>query len=157
MKPKSQRKKFLIIATIATGLALLVGSWFYIQPRIPHPLGDKLQYIGKWDYGCSGFWLCDSRPGTTYIYATDLTPPELVDYFKRARAEDPEYQVEQWEDRGESFDVELVNTKSSEGFSIFFEARPDQEFKTDFGPTQLTKKYIVRIDSTDYNTAKDSL
>lgn len=156
MAGKLLRKSSFFITTIIVGLLVLIGAWFfYIQPQLPRPLGDRLEYIGKRDYGCN--WLCDSRPGTTYLYATDLTPPELVDYFGKAQATQPISDVERWQNRGSAFSVELLNTEAAESFFIYFEAKPNQEVETDFGSVQLTKKYIVRVDYDYYNIAKDSL
>lgn len=49
---------------------------------MPHPLGDKMEYLGKEDYGnVFGF---DSHPYSVYYYGTDMSEEEIIKYFKKA-------------------------------------------------------------------------
>lgn len=156
IKNRPRRNKILIALSIVIGIAILIGGWLYIQPRIPHPLGDQLEYIGKRDYGCAGFWLCDSHPGTTYFYATDLTPPELATYFQKARATDPQFQIDRWQNRGESFHIDFINEGSTKRFTIYFYTNPSEQ-ETSTGVVQPNKKYVVSLDSDYYKTVLNSL
>ena len=77
---KNKNSKKIILASIATVIFILISLFVYQNYLKTYPLGDndKLQYIGKVDYGC---WLCDSQPSSTYYYATDMTPEEIAGYF----------------------------------------------------------------------------
>lgn len=152
---KSRRKKLSIIISIIVGGLAVVSIWFfYFQPRIPHPLGDQLEYIGKRDYGCN--WLCDSPPSTTYFYTTDMTPPELADYFQNARATESQFQIERWQNRGQSFHIDFINEDSSERFTIYFYLDPSEQ-ETGIELTSHIKRYVISLNSNYYQVVKDSL
>src|SRR5919202_225124 len=98
MQNNSQKRKKKISGTaiglIAVGLIILgiaawLTPWVHLD-NTPKPLGDRLEYIGKFDYGCGGFiGMCDSAPGAAYFYATDMKLEEVVGYFRGAEAKEP--------------------------------------------------------------------
>lgn len=54
-------------------------AWWSIVNVMPHPLGDKLEYLGKEDYGnIFGF---DSYPYSIYYYGTNMSEEEVKAYF----------------------------------------------------------------------------
>ena len=152
VQDKSLRKKLSIIVFVISAIIVLAIGWFYFQSRISYPLGDKLEYVGKQDYGCT--WLCDSRPSTSYFYATDLTPPELAIYLQNAQATDAEFQIGRWQNRGESFHIDFINQTSSERFTLYFYTDPP---KIGTESIQTTKQYIVSLNSGSYKIVLDAL
>lgn len=88
INPKKQTKSFipfkrtLIILLTPTLLIYAVYLIFSFLPAPTYPLGDKIEYIGKSDYGC--WYGCDSRPGSSYYYATALSYDELVRSFPKS-------------------------------------------------------------------------
>jgi len=133
------------------GILAISLSWWAWNEFAPRLLDDKLEYIGEQDYGC--VWFCDSRPGTTYFYATDLTPPELAAHLKSARATDPEFQIDRWQNRGQSFHIDFTSGNSSERFTLYFYTNPP-EIDT---LTHTTMQYVVSIGSSDYGAVLNSL
>ena len=71
------------VMTIITGILLVAVATWSISNVIPHPLGDKMEYLGKEDYGCwVGF--CDSQPASIYYYGTDMDTRGVTEYFKKS-------------------------------------------------------------------------
>ena len=65
----------IIIATVS------VGWWAWVNFS-PKPLGDKMEYLGKEDFGnILGF---DTHPYSVYYYGTDMTKDEVITYFSKA-------------------------------------------------------------------------
>ena len=84
-KPQHKTARNIVVAVL---ILICIGiSYFAYQAFKARPLGDsnKLQYIGKVDYGC---WVCDSMPASDYYYATDMTVDEMIGYFKKATIEE---------------------------------------------------------------------
>src|ERR671932_2317905 len=75
-----------IVGVILLGFILWITPWVWYD-NSPKPLGGRLEYVGKKHYGC---WLgfCDSNPGTTSYYATDMSLEEVKSYFKKATLHD---------------------------------------------------------------------
>jgi pimeloyl-ACP methyl ester carboxylesterase len=80
-KQKPLRSGLFVMLVACVLSALLFAAWkYYLRP--PQSLGAQLEYVGKSSYGC--WWLaCDSTPGSTYYFATDMTADELSHYFRR--------------------------------------------------------------------------
>lgn len=85
MKTKLKQKIPLIIL-----IGIILGFIaFMVYPSLQsHPLGEKLEYIGK---ESSGSWLpmSSATPSDLYYYATDLTAEEIVLYFPKAKLSSP--------------------------------------------------------------------
>src|SRR5579862_4408543 len=83
--PRKQHLQLIVIIVVVTAIALAAFVWAWPYAILPpKSLGSQLQYVGKQDEGC--WWLiCDATPSTTYYFATDMTPEELVGYFRGAK------------------------------------------------------------------------
>jgi hypothetical protein len=159
---KKQFSKFLAVAKrhkVLSSLLLLLlilAAWWGVG-MLPKPLNDGMEYLGKEDYGC---WptICDSAPGTSYYYATDMTPQEIADAFTRAKVTD----TIQLENSGVipgsynvTFSISPLSTDGKE-FTISF-LRDGQKITQNLGFRDTGKKYIIEIDAKDYYSAKNSL
>jgi len=144
------RKKKIWLGIIA-GLAVILIGWWAWGQFAPRPLGDRLEYLGKRDYGCA--WFCDSPPSTTYSYATDMTPPELLEYFPKAQMLD-EDDIDHWQDQG-NFRIHFFD-QNSNMFTISFRTDTAEHIRN-FNLKPTTRAYIVEIESNEYQFAKDSL
>ena len=132
-KPTSLIKKHLI-STLALGtIAILVG-WYMLTNPTAYPLGDKMVYLGKKDYGnILGF---DYYPYSVYYYGTDMDEEELAGYFKSSL----EHPIE---DKGAYTDVYLTR----DGVDFFLTYKTSSGFKT-------SKKHTVSITDEQYVLAK---
>ena len=128
-------KKHKIITTFAV-IVIIGGAWWAWMNFSPKPLGDKMEYLGKKDYGnILGF---DSRSYSVYYYGTDMDEEELAGYF------DAKYTpLESMAFKNARF---VVDEKE---FLFTYQQREDF-FKT-------SKKYIVTLNGSKYPLAKASL
>lgn len=139
----------LIILSIAF-ITFHPNTWVWYD-KSPKPLGSKLEYIGKDDYGCR-FGFCDSKPGSNYYYATDLNIDQIAPYFKHATLqEEPTAQ-------SDSTTIWLHNNSLNKGFTIYYfgERKIDSATLSQLGLTQTTK-HILKINASNYDMAKKSL
>lgn len=138
------KKRWLFVAIIIV-LVLLIGWWAYDQHR-ERPLSNSFEYLGKSDYGC---WVvCDSNPGSTYYYATDMSVKEVTNYFKRTTSSSLR-----------TFDGITdftLKTKSGNTISIYYYIDKNRVRSEGFNK-ETNKKAIVSIPSFHYDTAKDAL
>ncbi|HYG84507.1 MAG TPA: hypothetical protein VD907_06555, partial [Verrucomicrobiae bacterium] len=124
-------------------IAVLLVGWAIWLQIMPHPLGDKLEYVGKEDYG-SWLPLSSTRPASEYFYATNLSKEEVPNYFRGARLERPievagsDYRI--WLGKDNTtillryYQDELILKKYSQG-----------------------KKGVIGISSLKYDSLKDAL
>lgn len=143
IKPSRRKKTWLVI--IAGILVIALGWWAWGQ-FAPRPLGDRLDYLGKTD---SGNWLgFDSFPSSTYYYETNMNADESVKYFTNATVVD-----EPGTSPSTSF---VLKAPSGETFRVTSYTKNVFEEKY----TNLPKpqyNYVLSIDDSKYNAAKDSL
>jgi hypothetical protein len=119
--------------TIIIGIGFVLFCWWAVVNFMPHPLGGKMEYLGKEDYGnMLGF---DYRPYSVYYYATDMQPEEMAGYFG-AKLERPIV------DKLTYIDVDLV--RNGESFTLTYES--SDTFKT-------SKQYIVSMTDEYYGIA----
>jgi len=141
IKPKIQ-KKWVISGIIIT----LFGWWGYVN-LMPHPLGDKLEYIGKSDYGC--LLICDADPGSTYYYGTGMSPEEVVGYFRGA---------DQPHSTQEMSDFELISLTSRADHSpIYIHYYNDKHKVQGINASRSNKNFILEIDANNYSRASAAL
>jgi hypothetical protein len=134
-KPRISRKKKVWLAVVAAVVVAGFGWWTWNE-FVPRPLGDKLEYLGKEDYGnIFGF---DSFPSSTYYYGTDMTSEELASYFKKA-----EYAPL------DNLAFTHARFMTSNGEFMFVYER-NSSFVTN-------KKYVLSLPKSQYKSAKDSL
>jgi len=76
----TSRKELVILVGILVLAAGVSLAWRYESK--PTNLGPELQYVGGEAYGC--IFGCDSSTGSTYYFATNLTPGQLAAYFRQA-------------------------------------------------------------------------
>jgi hypothetical protein len=161
MKTKAKQtrnisKKQKILMAIA-GVMIALGGWWVYVSFMPHPLGDKLEYLGKRDGGC---WVCDSKPYTSYFYATDMTPQQVADYFQgTAIADGKNLQPPTNQQAEGSYDIEfsLISPKDSSKPILVGYFSDGKKRIQDFKLSKSDKRHVVEIDSQYYNLAKDSL
>jgi hypothetical protein len=139
------KKKKIIFGII--GIVAILGAWWAYNAFGPKPLGDKLEYIGKIDYGCIIF--CDVGPGSVYYYATDMSVGEVEKYFKRANIESPAMQ------RLEYIDITLQNQRTAKPIYLSYYESREGVHASDL--KKSNKKHILEINSENYSLAKDSL
>lgn len=119
------------ISTTVFGIIVVLLSWWTVVNFMPHPLGDKMEYLGKEDYGnVFGF---DSYPYSVYYYGTDMSEEEIAQYLS-ADLRRP------IEDKGAYTDVDL--TKNGEDFYLTYES--SSKFTT-------SKKYVVSATNEQYS------
>lgn len=145
VKRKTLSKKVIAIICTIVLIILLPTSWFAYTAFSPKPLGDKLEYIGKQDYGCIVF--CDSRPGSVYYYATDMNIEQIEAYFNNAVVKRPS------EDKMDYAWIWLKNKVSSQTFLLNYYNQEDSQKLTH----KREDKNIISITSEQYATALDSL
>ena len=140
MKKVSAANKRFYVALGIIG-AILIGWWAWEQFS-PKPLGDRLEYVGREDYGC---WIiCDSAPASVYYYATDMTPEEVVAYFKGANMELP------LESEGDN--VRIWLKKNNDSFLVRY-YNNDKKIKK----YASENKKVISLRSQDYSFASKSL
>jgi len=152
-KPNKKKRVILIIAIILDAIILIIvgliafSAW---QSNQPHPLGDRLEYVGKQDYG---YGLSDGPPSTEYYYATDMTVDEVASYFNKTELyKGSPTSINKMSDYAS---ILLSNKSSHVSFEVDF---------YDHGSTYDSmshlingKKYIISINAKDYAIAKQSL
>ena len=146
----SSRKKRVIFSVFAAALLIAGGWWVYtaLKPEPTYPLGDRMEYLGKEDYGCYG--ICDSYPGSIYYYDTDMSIEEVIDYFKRASvAEQPETL------NGETY----FGIKTPSGETVYMEYYVDKasRLKDTAFRQKSTQDHLLLVSNSEYQAAKDSL
>jgi len=147
---------------IATGCLLILGFlailFFLFSPtQYPagngeYPLGDKLEYIGKQDYGCRVG--CDSAPSSVLFYATDMTKEELKGYFRGAIYDKnldsggggAEYNFK---------DISFSPLEGSRGFTLSLYSNKNILNNGSF--KQTSKQNILSISFDSYPFAKENL
>jgi hypothetical protein len=144
-KPHLSRKKKTWL-TVIVGILVISLSWWAWNEFVPRPLGDKLEYLGKKDYGnLLGF---DSFPYSVYFYSTDMEASEAVEYFAKGHIiDEPSTQKET------SF---TLQTSNGETFRVSFYTKDAFEDKYSNLP-KPKNDYVLSIPSFKYNVAKDSL
>lgn len=132
-------KKHKVLAVILALVITLCLWWAWAQ-LTPHPLGDRMEYLGKEDYGnIFGF---DSAPNSEYYYGTDMSLEEVAKYFNSTIVESgttPHGTVE--------FGIKLPS-----GETIYSKLYPVAQSKY-----KTTKKGVVEIPSFKYDAAKKYL
>jgi hypothetical protein len=153
--PNTKKARIALAITIAITILIAIwvafyawGSSSYSSPDVPRPLGDKLEYIGKEDYGCTG-GLCDSGPSSTYYYATDMSIEEIESYFKKAATEHPS-------DRESSSTRIWLKTSSGKSFIVRYYDDKNTIVEK-YNLTASQRKYVISLESTNYETARASL
>lgn len=147
---KKQKKAWLWwLGGGVVGIVLIaIATIFYFQwqAEAPKPLGDQLEYIGKVDYGCIGF--CDSLPGSTYYYTTEMELEGVIKYFNKARLYQPSAQ------EGTSIRVWLINEQQNKSFILNYDTNIASVKKHFNIPIN---KHVVTLPKYSYDLARDSL
>ena len=133
-------KRHKVMSVVLTLIIALCLWWAWAQ-FAPHPLGDKMEYLGKEDYGnILGF---DSAPNSIYYYGTDMNLEEVEKYFGKAKLE---HSHEETVDST----IMIFNADKSEFSLMYYSNKQAVSFTT-------KKKYIVSALASQYNTAKSYL
>ncbi|HMH70490.1 MAG TPA: hypothetical protein VK502_03745 [Candidatus Saccharimonadales bacterium] len=130
-------------------VALLLGwwAWSYFGPK---PLGDRLEYIGRTDYG-SWLPLSSSSPTGVYYYATDMSIGEVERYFKGA----------EMVDQPSNFSLNVQSATITESIIEFKSKQSNQTFLATYindgqaiqkkeNTRKSSKKHIFTIDDNYY-------
>ncbi|HMH70489.1 MAG TPA: hypothetical protein VK502_03740, partial [Candidatus Saccharimonadales bacterium] len=141
----------LIVMSVIVALLLGWWAWSYFGPK---PLGDRLEYIGRKDYG---MWLplTSVTPGSTYYYGTDMSVKEVGKYFKGAEMVDTTGTLPDAASYSSQY-LHYKNKNNSEKFLIVHYNDAQIIIKKN-QLKNTTKKYILSVDSNDYGNTKDSL
>jgi hypothetical protein len=153
VKRKTLSKKVIVIISTIVLIILIPILWFAYTTFSPKPLGDKLEYIGKRDYGCIIF--CDSKPGSVYYYATDMNPDEMTKYFSKATPVNID-RVREWRNERESFWLDLKNNQSKEPFNLIYYFDTVNKISS-LKLQSSNKPYVIKINSSQYNAIRDSI
>jgi hypothetical protein len=154
--PSTKSKKKVIVLSIIVAVILgIIGWWVYGATRT-YPLGDgsKLEYIGKYDYGCWGF--CDSNPSSVYFYATDLDTEEILKSYDRINRD------------GAKIESHVTNNDGYTDYWISFTDHEDHSLFINYysnGPTTIdsnhlkksTKRHVIRFGKESYPYLKKFL
>jgi hypothetical protein len=146
------QKKWMVLGGLGLVIFLIASWWLYSATRV-YPLGDKLEYIGKSDYGCP--LICDANPGSTYYYGTDMSAEEVVRYFKGAvilNAPDER----NWQDMGDDFWIDFKDKRSDKRFSTIYYVNGGNTART-LHLSPLNKAHVIKINQEWYDTAHNSL
>lgn len=136
-------KKHKILTIISAILLVVIATW-NIDNLTPHPLGDRMEYLGKEDYGC--IWICDAEPSSIYYYGTDMDTKEIIQYFKFAKIDF----VNQ-----ESDATTLSLTKDNK--KIYISLYEDKTNIQGFNTQHTMKKNVLRFRADYYELLKKSL
>jgi hypothetical protein len=153
MEKNHKKRKKVIIGIILALPVVLLGWIIYMTYFTTYPLGDKLEYIGKSYVGYLPF--SDSNFGASYYYATDLSSQEVIEYFNKAKIDNPEDSPKD-NDQREYQTFSLVAPDNRYIF-IQYHANGPEYTKGFFGLRQTNKQHVVVITDKDYQKAKDSL
>ena len=74
------------IVSILLGIILVGLLWWSAVNLTPRPLGTKMEYLGKKDYG-GGLFYSDYKPYSVYYYGTNAHENEIVDLFNKSADE----------------------------------------------------------------------
>ncbi|MDX2776570.1 hypothetical protein PV379_04360 [Streptomyces caniscabiei] len=142
-------KKYPTTSIVLAALLAFLSWWAWVNFS-PKPLGDKMEYLGKKDYGnIFGF---DSKPYSVYYYGTDMDEGEIGQYFKDVSS--PE---EVSQELGDGYSAPILSFKSQKGnFTLVFYSNNLDAVMRNKSFTN-TKKYLVSILDSDYPTALESL
>lgn len=147
-KINSLTRKTYITASIILLLICAIGGVVLYRHTLSYPLGSKLEYIGKVDYGC---WLvCDSNPASTYYYATDMSVNDVIAYFKRLHLEGEVRTI------NEVADFSLTDSVNND-VSIYYYNQKQAALHDNPSLRSSQKKYIISVPDFDYQLAKSSL
>jgi hypothetical protein len=150
LKNKKYRNSLVAIAVII----IAVIGWLFFTSQKTYPLGDKLEYVGKQDYGC---WLvCDSNPASTYYYATDMTIEDMTQVFKNA-SQDSAPQTSSTTIDNQDVAVKWLSFKTTSGQSFYVNFYSDPSQLVSHYHFSTTHKYIISIGSESYPAAEKGL
>ncbi len=131
-----------------TAFIVLIASWWGFMFFMLHPLGDKLEYIGKEDLG-GGLFFRDAAAYSVYYYGTNMTPEQVAEYFKNGNV----LEKSNTTDYGSSLRIKAPN-----GETIGIDVTPTNILRQNNPKAPKSdKKYILQIPSFKYNAARSSL
>lgn len=149
-KPNPTLIGLVAVGVIILGIIASLIPWVQLD-NTPKPLGDRLEYIGKQNYGCTiGF--CDAKAGTSYFYATDMSIDEVGKYFKKARLKEPPTS------ESDFTSIWLYNDEIDKDFFLYY-YNPENLSDSERAALNLrnSSKNLMKIDGSDYQNAKSSL
>ncbi len=148
MTPANKRF-YLVLGIIGV---LLLGWWAWNQFS-PKPLGDKLEYVGRSDYG-SWLPLSSAPPTAVYYYATDMSNESLVNYFRNATSSSSDGSALNTDYKDQY--IKLKNKHSGKEFLVvYYSDGAATARQNKLSP--ITKSHVVTVDSFNYDIAKASL
>jgi hypothetical protein len=158
IQPKKSRKKAYVFAGISILIVLVISlAWWIYTTTLTYPLGDKLEYVGKKDTGCYiSLTICDSRPSTTYYYATNLSQNELTRYFKNTSEAEVESSAVTTS-TGYTYDYvtfHLPNTPDLINVSYYTDSAL---ITRDMKLQPSSKRHVISINSKYYAALRESL
>lgn len=134
----------IIVLTLLLGLAVSLAM--IVIANRPRLLGDSFEYLGKEDYGC-WYPLCASKPGSYLFYGTDEDQTALAHRISSS--------LSTAQPAGEGSAATQYNSftfSSARGnFKVSYYIQP-QAFVRVENLKSTHKKYVISIDSAEYDT-----
>lgn len=141
--------------SILLGIILVGLLWWSAVNLTPKPLGDKLEYIGKEDYGnIFGF---DSRPYSVYYYGTDMNEQDIKNYFSKATYTTPSNDLGGGGGSPESRFTSLDFKSSNGDFSLEFYPDGRGAEALYLNKNSFKYKHLISIPDYEYNAATVNL
>jgi hypothetical protein len=141
----AEKVVFTVVGFVVIGLLSGWGVWSYVDSQKTYPLGDELEYIGRREYGCITF--CSAAPNTMYTYATNLSPEEVVHYFKNAELIYP------ISTKSDYRDIILKNDLYPNSATLYFYDNSTHPYDQ----KHIVQKYYFETNAKNYTLLKDSL
>ena len=145
--PRFSKKQKILTAIIGV-LVILVGWWGYVQ-IMPHPLGERLEYLGRQNFG--GWFI---ERSSEYYYGTNMTQEELKTSFKKAHYDSSVQDIVGHSATYSSKDM-LFNSNKG-GFVITYYNDANAVIESLHLPNS-NKKHVISIIDSSYDIAKDAL
>lgn len=149
MSVRTKKYKYKHLITTITPLALIVIiiSFFVFDSIRSRPLGEKVEYVGKQSFG-SIFPPSSSLPYDVYYYDTNMSPEEIIAYFKKAQL------TSAIKDGGtvKSFTLKMAN---DETIDLIVHNKSSEDTEAILKNTD--KKYIFTVPSFKYDQLKASI
>ena len=144
-KGRFSKKQFVLFAILGIAIVLVsLWAWNQVAPR---PLGDRLEYLGKEDYG--SILGLDYSPYSVYFYGTDMEVEEVVAYFPKAELR---YPIER---KSGYIEIILGESTSEETATIYYYSTPDKA-QMSFS-TNTDKLHVIKTRDANYQLLKNSM
>ena len=116
--------------------------------KAPRDFNSEFKFAGKQDYGC--FLLCDSMPGSTYFYATNISEEGFKQSFKGVKV----ISVDSGVDSSNAYHVIGFTVSDGRGDTTFY-VNFYESYKGNINSRRA--KHMISFSSSDYELIRNSL